>query len=714
MKTIYLTILAFFVIGTTQAQNNWCKTDQILKELEANNPEFAQHMHKAMSKAGSEHLSQQKATLYIPVVVHIIHDNGIGNISTAQVEDAIQILNDDFNRQNSDASNTRNTGTAPFVPVAGGLDVKFILAKKDPDGNCTNGIVRVNAPSLTFNANDDCKYSANGGSDQWPMDQYLNIWVINSIESDGAGVTLGYAYLPYWPNGANYGILIRHDSFGSIGTAQGADGRTLTHEMGHLLGLNHIFDAGWGGQTGCHADDCNQNGDYVCDTPPQADANWSCSQIWNSCPDVPLNDPFGFDVVDQIENYMSYNSCQNMFSIGQMDLVAFNFTDIDFMADMVTPANILATGINDPAVLCKADFEASKTLICAGDTINFTDFSFEDPTTWTWTIQGNVGTDFIYINSTSASSQNPVVKFLNGGTYNVELTAASIAGSDIETKNAYIKVMPSPASVPYFEGFENYTTLNNIQNWSVVDYGNNAKFDITNSASHSGSKAARLGNFNQEAGNYDELISAPIDMSTVADTENVTLSFRYAYRKRNTSNDEWLKVFVTGNCGENWAQRKTLHGSQLSTSTASTSWTPTSADWITVHMTNVTNTYYTPSFMIKFRFESDNGNNFYLDDINLYKGAPSEEIVLGLEEASLLSTFNIYPNPAEKEVNIAFSLENATPLSLVITDVFGKQVNNHSIQATVGQNIVQINTESLNSGLYFVKLGDTVKSFMVK
>ena len=169
-----------FISLSAFTQNNWCGTDKIQHDLELANPEFRNKMHQRMLNASTGWNNQNgavsKVALDIPVVVHIIHDNGIGNITDDQVNDALRILNEDYNRQNSDTAQTRNTTNAPFKSIAGVMDVHFKLAKLDPNGNCTNGIVRVNAPSLTYNANDDCKFSSNGGSDQWPMDRYLNIW----------------------------------------------------------------------------------------------------------------------------------------------------------------------------------------------------------------------------------------------------------------------------------------------------------------------------------------------------------------------------------------------------------------------------------------------------------------------------------------------------------------------------------------------------------
>ena len=712
---ICLFLLSFGSITNAQLTHPWCGTDAIQQKLKEQHPDFAEHMHKSMSKVAQRQRDAQgaqKLTLVVPVVIHVIHDNGIGNISEEQIADGLRILNEDYNRLNADTAATRNTATAPFQSVAGTMDIEFKLAKKDPDGNCTNGIVRVNAPDLTYNADDDCKYSANGGSDQWPMDQYLNIWVVNSIDnSGGAGITLGYAYLPYWPNGANYGILIRHDYFGTIETAINSDGRTLTHEMGHLLGLQHIFDAGWSGSTGCHTGDCYQNGDYSCDTPPQAAANWSCSQTWNSCPDVPVNDAFGFDAVDQIENYMSYNYCQNMFSWDQVGIMQQNFVDINFMANWIMVPNHVATGVNDPEVLCKADFETTKQQVCVGDSIQFIDRSFHNPTGWTWEIvPGVAGVDWEIVNGGTTSSQDPYIRFYTPGFYSVTLIATDGSSTDQEVKADYIKVLPTPSGLPYWEGFESLSTLSNADRWVVYNPGNNNAFEITNLAAHSGNKSVRLSNYGQMGANSDELISSGVDLSSLAPTDVVTLSFRYAYRKRISSNVEWLKVYISKDCGDNWVQRKTLQGNSLSSLTASTSWTPQSAeDWVTIHMVNITPEYFVQPFRFKFEFEGSGGNNFYLDDINLYQGSPSNDLIL---ETQLLGDFEemkVFPNPTDGDLHVSFSSNTASSSYVSVRDLTGKEIERYPVHVASGKNLVVIDMSDLAKGTYFISIGASAK-----
>jgi PKD repeat protein len=575
--------------------------------------------------------------------------------------------------------------------------------------------VRVNAPELANNANDDCKYSSNGGSDQWPMDKYLNIWVVNSIENDDPnGIILGYAYLPYWPNGANYGILIRNDSFGNIGTASGADGRTLTHEMGHLLGLQHIFDAGWGGGSGCHTDDCNQNGDYCCDTPPQAQASWGCPQILNSCTEVPVNDAFGFDTYDQIENYMSYNYCQNMFSRDQTGIMEQNFIDISFMANWFTPQNVLETGVNQPDFLCKADFEADKTTVCPNTSIQFQDFSYHGPASWLWNVTpGTEVVDWVFVDGTDAYSQNPVIMFLNSGYYTVSLNVSDGNLSDLEVKSNYIHVLPSAMNLPYWEGFETYNDLSSAQNWVIENPGNNNGFEIEPTVGSSGNQSVRLLNYFNSGNNVDELFSTPIDLESLADTGSVTMSFRYAYRKKVTSNVEWLKVFISNDCGETWVQRKTLHGSSLSSLTEAAPWYPSSPnDWTTVHMTNITPSFFDYDFRFKFRFEGSGGNNFFLDDINIYEGSPSNQVVVGLNVSEEISELQLYPNPVEDQLNLKFEVQQAQSLAIELLDISGKLVDAYKIEAVSGSNLVLFDTNKLAKGMYVLRIntGNTGRS----
>src|SRR5690606_3451761 len=182
----------------------------------------------------------------IPVVVHVVYKTNAQNISDAQIQSQIAVLNDDFRMRNTDLS----SAPAPFRAVASDARLNFELATEDPDGNPTDGIVRVKTDKASFSTvNDDIKFTAEDGSDAWPADRYLNIWVGPNLLNSVGQTVLGYAQFPGGP-AATDGVVILHSAFGTSGTAAAPFnlGRTTTHEVGHWLNLRHI----WGDDgTGC-------------------------------------------------------------------------------------------------------------------------------------------------------------------------------------------------------------------------------------------------------------------------------------------------------------------------------------------------------------------------------------------------------------------------------------------------------------------------------
>lgn len=218
------------------------------------------------------------STIIIPVVVHVLHNGeqiGSGNnISNAQILSQIDVLNEDFRRLNA---NRVNTPTA-FTAVAADPNIEFRLACIDPNGNNTNGIHRVqtnvNIFTVQFNSNGSVneqatgiKFTAIGGTDAWPTDRYLNMWVCNITPVSPTVLRLGYAQLPFdfatSPN--TDGVVILNTAFGRVGNNLlflNNLGRTTTHEVGHWLDLFHI----WGDDvTACTgSDQCD-------DTPNQAE-----------------------------------------------------------------------------------------------------------------------------------------------------------------------------------------------------------------------------------------------------------------------------------------------------------------------------------------------------------------------------------------------------------------------------------------------------------
>jgi PKD repeat protein len=658
-----------------------------------NNPAYVQSLSEdeTIRQKEAQHFNGQKGTIYkIPVVFHVLHNNGIENISDEQIYDALAILNRDYRLQNTDANNV----VSDFQGDPSDVEIEFVLATKAPNGTCFKGITRT-ANSISYNgANGDNQVDAIiAGNDvyngQWAGNKYMNIFICGDI-----GGAAGYTMKPSnWVGTSMYnGIWVLHNYVGSIGTSSTSTSRTLTHEVGHWLNLDHT----WGGNnnpgnaTSCSTDDAVQ------DTPNCIGVT-SCALNSNTCNSDDAF--FGFAIRDNVENYMDYSYCSKMFTAGQVTRMRNAVvSSVGGRSNLWTSTNLNATGATGVLTLCKAEFTSNKRSVCVGDEVEFYDDTYNAVSGWNWSFPSGT--------PSTSTDQNPVITYNTPGVYEVSLIATSGTSSDTETKTGYIRVLPSSATIPFFEGFENYTSLNNLTNWEVYNPNNNNAFAITNSTSHSGSQCVKLTNFGQTGANSDELISSAVDLSGVASQGGVvTLSFRYAYRKRSSSNVEWLKVFITNDCGSSWVQRKTISGSQLSSLVSSTAWTPSStADWTTVHMVNVTSEYWVDNFRYKFEFEGNNGNNFYLDDINIYLGSPSNDIVLGLENNGEIPELSIFPNPTEDELNIKFASATNQNANVQIRDVTGKILQQHVIKAAAGSNLVLLNTDSIAAGSYFVTI----------
>jgi PKD repeat protein len=402
---------------------------------------------------------------------------------------------------------------------------------------------------------------------------------------------------------------------------------------------------------------------------------------------------------DNVENYMDYSYCSKMFTQGQKTRMRTALqSNTTGRANVISSTNLTAVGAGITPYLCKAEFTTDRTTICVGDAISFEDDSYNAATGWNWSFNGG--------QPATSTAQNVTVTYTQPGLYSVSLSATDGATTDSEVKTNYIRVLPTPSTIPYWEGFEGYSSLNNLVNWEVLNQENNNAFTIENTTGYNGSQCAKLVNFGQAPSNVDELISSPMDLSVIPQTGAVTLSFRYSYRKKTSADYEYLKVFITGDCGDTWVQRKTLGGNQLSTLTATSSWKPTSqADWVTVHVTNVTSNYFSQNFKFKFRFEGEGGNNFYLDDINLYAGAPSNEIVLGINEFNeSINDISLYPNPTDGELNVSFSASKNKDMQFQVLDITGKIIQNNVVNAVQGSNLVLLDTQIFAAGSYFLKI----------
>ena len=174
---------------------------------------------------------------------------------------------------------------------------------------------------------------------------------------------------------------------------------------------------------------------------------------------------------------------------------------------------------------------------------------------------------------------------------------------------------------------------------------------ISVSGASSGAISLRHVNGTANSGSVDEFVSNTINLQG---TSNVTLTFKYAFATRNTSNTDNLKVLATNNCGDSWSVRKNLTTTQLATAPNNTgTFIPTADQWTTVIITNITSTFWVNDFRFKIQFTGGGGNTLYIDDINLYN---SNTTALGVEENDFINSVQLFPNPTTDFANLTFSL----------------------------------------------------------
>ena len=613
----------------------------------------------------------------VPIVFHVVHLNGPENVSNAQIYDCIENLNKDYSATNYDFGNT----VAAFQGVASNADIEFVLATKAPNGTCHSGITRTYS-NTTYDT------GLSGGTHPiveavidehgvWPQNKYLNIFIC--IDPSGAA---GYTYNPasWLPSSSMYGgILLRHDYTGTIGTGSSSSRHTLAHEAGHWLNLSH----NWGGSnTPGVASNCNID-DGVADTPNSE--GWTyCNLNGNSCGSL-----------DNVQNFMEYSYCSTMFTHGQAARMysALNSSTAG-RNNLSTPSNLIATGTDAPSnLLCGVNFSSSETIICAGSTIDFSDLSFHGVTSRNWIFTG--GTPAI------STDSNTTITYNTPGVYNVSLEISNGSSNLTETTQNYITVLANPGlDLPYSESFETVSVPDNI-NFFVTNEDNGNDWGVTNTASSSGSKSIKMSNFGVTGNSIDEFYSGTIDLSVLDPSENLIMTFKYAYNKLHANDDEYLKVYVSNDCGQNWSLRKSIHGNSLSENTYGSPYTPTSdSEWNMVSFENIHNTFYTSNFRYKFQFTSDNGNNIFVDDINLYP-----ESWLDNPENNIENVISIFPNPTQNNSTINYFSSENDNIDITFLYVIGQNISTvYYGSVSTGLNQYVFIMEALPKGIYIVKI----------
>lgn len=425
MKKIFTLItLGVFAAQFSFAQRV-CGTNEAQQLIEQMDPSIIQN-REAIESFTNEFITHyadgERALVTIPVVVHVVWNTAAENISDAQIQSQITVLNNDFRKLNSDAGNVPSA----FSGLAADANIEFCLATTNPSGNATTGINRVQTTATSFGTNNTVKSSSTGGANAWDRNKYLNIWVC-----DISGGILGYAQFP-GGTASTDGVVIDYQYFGTIGTATAPfnKGRTATHEVGHWLNLYHI----WGDDgTGC------TGSDLVSDTPNQADENYGCPTFPQvSCSNGPNGDMF--------MNYMDYtdDACMNMFSTGQSARMQALFATGGARASLLTSngcGTVAPPACGNVSGLTVSGISQTSANVSWTAVSGATGYTLQYKTTAssTWTTVNTTGNSYSITGLTTGTSYNVQVRAVcstgNGSYTSSTFTTASSTCTDSYESN---------------------------------------------------------------------------------------------------------------------------------------------------------------------------------------------------------------------------------------------------------------------------------------
>lgn len=671
-----------------------CATIEYEKFLKSKNParETTDQFEKWLSNKRFEqkvnsNTNQIQATFTysIPVVVHVLYSSDAQNISDAQIKSQIDVLNKDFQRMNLDAPSTPNE----FMPVAGSIDVNFVLARQDPDGFPTTGINRVRVSQTGF---------AGGGSDDykiksysyWPAEDYLNIWVVNFNDT-----YLGYAQfpvssgLPGIPSSeANDrltdGLVIKYTVFGSVDDAsfdlapKYNKGRTTTHEMGHFLGgLRHI----WGDEDGCSGTD------YVDDTPNQGKATNFCpSGVLTSC-----------GISNMYQNYMDYtnDACMNLFTKGQVDRMKIVLANCPRRASLFTSRGLLFPGnatndikllsVDSPSpVFCTTSVSPVITIKNQGTSI-ITSFKV--------TITTSSSATQRYSNLAIEPGEErqftlSKTSFNRGAnTFSILVSEPNgISDNTPENNSKSLNLIVNDANdiIPLRQNFDN-----TFSPWTIVSQPQSISWATI--ATNKNQSVVYTAFSNTVLGQQSWLVSPTLDLSQY---QKASLFFDFSYASRGGQADE-LTILSSKDCGVTYSAIEfDKLGVELSDLTSSSPWTPRIAkDW-SRQFVDLSSVAGNKSVRLAFVVTNGNGNNMFIDNIEFFTDDDPTPVTAE-------NPFSIYGSTSE--FNITFNLEERQDVRLQLFDLVGRVIADQQLPNILNQTY-QSDIRIQASGVYIVRM----------
>lgn len=637
----------------------------------------------------------------IAIVIHVIHNGepyGEGvNITDEQILSQIEVLNEDFQRQNADTINTQ----PEFLGIASKMNVEFVLARQTKDGDPTTGILRTQGNKTSYGITVSERELLSSFS-HWDPNIYLNIWVTD-LTSPFIGLAQfpdldfpGLGEEPNKDNEATDGMVVDFTVFGSVAKVPGLDlqpkyslGRTSTHEVGHFLGLKHV----WGdatGTAGCAVDD------YVSDTPNSSnDYSGECTPAdHQSC-----------GTNDMFENFLNYTNdqCMNIFTAEQVVRMQTIMEDAPRRASLLNSFGTEYPGseyfdmainkIKSPGkVLCDNELDIVLEIKNNG-TIPVKNFDI------IYNLNGQEQT-YTYTGDTLLSGQLMEITInqstIDNGNYFLTAMLSNIPGDINESNNKKDHAFAADNQQDFIPLREQFSDDDlNSTGWITINEDNNIGWEIAEvPLKTSDNTAAFINFFNYEdKGQQDWLISPALDFSGAMEA---SLFFRATYAKNLDFNDQ-LRVLASDNCGVSFDDILNIYTSNdLSVTNSEESWKPKGQnDWKT-HSLNLNKYAGKQNIRLAFLAINDFGNNIYLDDIELF--ATSEDEVVKTAQNS----FTLYPNPSDNgNVKLSFNTSERQEIIVFIYDQMGKLMTMNEYPNTLNQTY-EYDLTGLRSGVYLI------------
>ena len=601
--------------------------DQEHPELAAEWQKYIDHVLPFLSQNAPEN----STILTIPIVFHIIHQGepiGQGrNISDAQILAQLDVLNADFSALNAEFGDT----PSQWQSIVGNPNIQFCMATEDPNGNPSNGIDRQNFTVTgtdwqNNNINSEVKPMFN-----WNPNEYMNVYILSIPGTTAQGGVVGFANRPFSGTVGNTADAIVADYRWVGGPGFPVSGfRTITHEVGHYLGLPHPFNG----------ESCNSD-DGIADTPNMSDATLTVANL--NCQNEYPSGPVTCGNEHLYVNYMDYvnENCYTSFTNGQINVMrsvlqgipvpGFNYGSREALVNNSNAVCILAA--NDAGVI---DIIAPEERTCDGADIiptvvirnfgtnNLTavnvnyQINANTPVTFAWTGNLQPGDN----EEVALPTFTPVNGFYQFQAYTNQPNGMMDENMTNDT-TSFIGEIAIPQTDPIIEDFESATGFPTSAGlFQFNPDADDFTWLIANgvSAFGMGEKAVVFDNFsgdnaNNPFGTIDVLITPHLDFTNIPNPE---LSFDVAYAQYDNTLSDSLLILVATNCSPSFNQAIFFKGgSELATAPATTdAFVPTTTQW---RSETVDLSAFVGQTDIAFAFVNISGwgNRLFLDNINI-------------------------------------------------------------------------------------------------